>query len=826
MKKMKRGTALLLALALMASLTTTALIAASKNWITTGLGDLSQYYETGNSADPGYISTVDGDSGGTSYGLYMFVENTVIDFMNWLRKFETGSTARAMGDQLYNAYAYRADGTYYPGIGSNFRNTWKQIAATNRTEFGTAQTEFWKTQCYDTLLTNIKALFPSFNIDDYSIALKNVFWSRSVQHGVGVTSGANSTDGKSGATGIIYRAFANRLGGFKNQSEAELISAIYAESSKLDAAGKYKEGNMENLTASKYGIKDRSMTYFSANSGGVQTAVYSRLHVNEPSDALVMRYSNTTPAVAEGKYLLLSNVNQSLALSVTRDGSTVVEAKDGTALTLTYYNSGKYTLTAADGNRLADVSGTVKLVSPAVDNSQFWTIESGKLKNVSTGKFLHHDSATNGTYAVSADVTTVSSWQLSSLTGASGWTTVGLFYPGSTDSDGLGNAVNHNLTEGNASFPLRGIVSHPKGIQEVVVTVRNSSGSGFTTSAKVGGATWFDLWALDKTAKFTGLTQGTYTLTISATCNGGGSDTLVSSSFTVGARDTSITTGGNNDTYTVTFVNGKAKTTRTYTLGETYGELPSVTTEGFKGWFTSDGTEISSNSIVAAENHTVTAQFGELHTVTFVSDGVTVKTAQLAQGSLITAPSTPVKGADKDYVYSFKHWQDASGNKFVAGVTYMGDSDITYTAVFGKSANTSGTTKPTTPTAPTTPGTEAPTPTGDYLTGITPNTSVSTLTGAGYTVYSGNTAVTSGLVGTGMVATNGSASVTIVVTGDVSGDGKITITDVVKLQSDVAGASSLRGAYAQAGDINGDGKVTITDVVQAAQITVGQRSLG
>ena len=41
----------------------------------------------------------------------------------------------------------------------------------------------------------------------------------------------------------------------------------------------------------------------------------------------------------------------------------------------------------------------------------------------------------------------------------------------------------------------------------------------------------------------------------------------------------------------------------------------------------------------------------------------------------------------------------------------------------------------------------------------------------------------------------------------------------------VAGASKLSGAYAKAGDINGDGKVTITDVVQAAQVTVGQRTI-
>ena len=53
----------------------------------------------------------------------------------------------------------------------------------------------------------------------------------------------------------------------------------------------------------------------------------------------------------------------------------------------------------------------------------------------------------------------------------------------------------------------------------------------------------------------------------------------------------------------------------------------------------------------------------------------------------------------------------------------------------------------------------------------------------------------------------------------------LPITDVVKLQNKVAGASSLTGAYSLAGDINGDGKITITDVVQAAQVTVGQRTI-
>ena len=102
MKRMKRGTAIVLAAALVLSLLATALMAASKNWTGAGLGDLSQYYETGNSADPGYISTVKGDSGGTSYGIYMFASNagTPLSFVQWLQEFQKGSIYRDMGDTL------------------------------------------------------------------------------------------------------------------------------------------------------------------------------------------------------------------------------------------------------------------------------------------------------------------------------------------------------------------------------------------------------------------------------------------------------------------------------------------------------------------------------------------------------------------------------------------------------------------------------------------------------------------------------------------------------------------------------------------------------
>ena len=323
--------ALVLATVMLVSCVTTILLAASKPWIDTKLGSLSQYYETGNSADPGLISTVDEDSGGTSYGLYMFVEGTVATFMDWLKKSDN-AVYRGFGDTLYNAYAYNTRGEYYPGFGTNFKNTWQSIGhGKNSAEFGQAQTEFWGSTQYTDLIANIESLFPGFDIDNYSIALKNVFWSRSVHHGVGVTSGAKSSDGKSGATGVIYRAF-NALGGFKNQSEAELIAAIYAECSRLDPKGMYKEGNMETLTATKYGVYGRSMAYFNVNGGGVQTSVYSRLHVNEPADALVMRYANTSPGIAEGKYTLtyINGSEQNHGLDPSK--STLVDSKNAVQL--------------------------------------------------------------------------------------------------------------------------------------------------------------------------------------------------------------------------------------------------------------------------------------------------------------------------------------------------------------------------------------------------------------------------------------------------------------------------------------------------------------
>lgn len=962
--------ALILAAVMAVSCLTTILLAASKPWTGVGIGELSQYYETGNNADPGRVSNVKGDSGGTSYGLYMFVEGTVTNFINWLKQQPKGSTYYDFGDTLWRAYNFDVNGNENPGYGTNFKTVWQSIGhGKNSNEFGQAQTEFWGSTQYTQLVSNIERLFSGFDIDNYSVALKNVFWSRSVHHGVGVTYGANSDDKMSGATGVIARAFRS-LGGFKNQSEAELIAAIYAECSKLDTNGKWKEDNMETLTAKKYGIYGRSMAYFNINSGGVQTSVYSRLHVNEPADALVMRYTHSDPDIPEGKYTLLYNNNGEQNHGLGKSVSTLTAAADAMMLRLTYYNNGYYILTNDDGQRLSVSGGKLVLEAASTSNNQFWILGGGSgytLQNVGTKQYVtvtvtskevtedgsdvltrdervaamitavDEDTLDETTQArfeelttaevtalteehlkdksedeIKADLdkleaaekamydfivslpededkiteehqkqyselenaylesiknftgktldeiidivagklvdeqmaaeaeapkpsTTVTTytvgltdesakaarWSLNKLGGTDDWTLTGLFYPGCDDSDAIGGTVTHHLTDGNSSFPLRGVISCTKSISSVTVEVKGTSGEpGFTVTGS-GKGNWFDLWELDKSATFSSLKQGTYKLTIYGR-NASGEVSIWSDSFTVGAKDSSAP-AVKDDTYTVTFKNGSNTVTRTYKLGDTYGTLPTASGEGFQGWFTDDGEQIFENSIVAAEDHTITAKFGTLYTVTFKVDGSVYRSRQLAKDSPIVAPSNPFKSADSSYVYSFSHWVDGSGKRFVEGRTYMPAGDVTYTAVFTKTANSGGGTGGSTGGNT---GTNTPKPSGNYLTGVSPSTSVSAMNSAGYTIYSGSTKVTSGLVGTGMTAVSSSATVTIVVTGDVSGDGKITITDVVKLQKSVVGSGSLSGAYAKAADINGDGKVTITDVVQAAQVTVGQRTIG
>ena len=800
MKWMKQGAAAVLAAAVTLSLLATALMAASKNWLDAELGDLSQYYETGNNADPGYYSTVEGDLGGTSYGIYMFASNagTPLSFVQWLQEFKSGSIYRYMGDKLYDAYAYNVKGQYAPGYGSNFNATWRSIGDDYPEEFTQAQKDYWETHTY------------ADHLNDYSMALRNVLWSRSVHHGAGVIRGANSSDGRSGATGVVLRAF-DKLGGFQNQSEAQLIQAIYDECSRLSAAPETDtKKQMSGDTAEKYGVDGESMAYFSGNSGDVQLSVYRRLHVNEPADALVMLYANSEAPLADGDYRISPHGATDQALAANLSG--LVKTADAATVQLTYYASGYYTLSIG-GKRLADANGKVTLASPTSGNDQMWQLVGDGtyyLKNRGTGRML-----ALGTKSVTttSDSSAATGLQFSAI--GSTWNTEGMFYPSSED-------FTTQLVSGKSSYPMRGVVTSSMPISSIMVKVVSSNGStGFTASSSIKGtAYYYDLWNLDSACAFSKLSAGQYTMTITGT-NAAGTVTLAESRFTVDVNTNPDPGGLTDEEYIVAFQVGETVIeSRVYNLTDTYGELPAVEEAGFQGWFRGDGTEVSPNSPVAASNHTLYAKFGDLHTVTFKVDDTVVRTFKLSKGDLVTAPPNPVKAADSTYTYSFKQWVDQNGETFTAGATYMGRTDITYTAQFTKTANSGGNGN-----GGNGGGTDPGTPAGAFLTGIAPETSVKALNTSGYTVYDGKTEVTSGYVGTGMTAVSDSTRLTIVVTGDVTGDGRITITDVVKLQNYAAGAGDLDEAAMKAADINGDGRITITDVVQAAQVTVGQRTI-
>ncbi len=90
---------------------------------------------------------------------------------------------------------------------------------------------------------------------------------------------------------------------------------------------------------------------------------------------------------------------------------------------------------------------------------------------------------------------------------------------------------------------------------------------------------------------------------------------------------------------------------------------------------------------------------------------------------------------------------------------------------------------------------------------------------------------TSGTMKTGDVVkiyrTDGTefASYTVVIWGDVNGDGSISLADLLKVKRLVVGAAGLNGWYYTAGDINGDGSVGLADLLRLKQHIVGKKRI-
>ncbi len=127
---------------------------------------------------------------------------------------------------------------------------------------------------------------------------------------------------------------------------------------------------------------------------------------------------------------------------------------------------------------------------------------------------------------------------------------------------------------------------------------------------------------------------------------------------------------------------------------------------------------------------------------------------------------------------------------------------------------------------------------GNNITNIKNSTSVSTVqnnliragaTSAIFNDSNGKTITGSSLITTGstlIVKTNKETKTyTFIVTGDTSGDGKVTILDLLQVQKHIKGDKKLSSVYLSAGDTSGDGKVTILDLLQVQKHIKGDKKL-
>ena len=88
---------------------------------------------------------------------------------------------------------------------------------------------------------------------------------------------------------------------------------------------------------------------------------------------------------------------------------------------------------------------------------------------------------------------------------------------------------------------------------------------------------------------------------------------------------------------------------------------------------------------------------------------------------------------------------------------------------------------------------------------------------------------TTGLIGTGdtITITNGEVTSTynIVIYGDVSGDGEVTVLDLLKIQKHILGYTLLNGAFNKAADASHDSEITVLDLLKVQKHILGYTSI-
>lgn len=119
-----------------------------------------------------------------------------------------------------------------------------------------------------------------------------------------------------------------------------------------------------------------------------------------------------------------------------------------------------------------------------------------------------------------------------------------------------------------------------------------------------------------------------------------------------------------------------------------------------------------------------------------------------------------------------------------------------------------------------------------YISRIKPEISISTFksninSNVNYKIYdtSGNQVSNTNNVTTGMKLKTEKQEYILIVKGDINGDGKISITDLVRVNLYNVKMRTPNEVEKIASDINGDGKISITDVVQLNLAIVGKRKI-
>ncbi len=192
------------------------------------------------------------------------------------------------------------------------------------------------------------------------------------------------------------------------------------------------------------------------------------------------------------------------------------------------------------------------------------------------------------------------------------------------------------------------------------------------------------------------------------------------------------------------------------------------------------------------------------YTVTFKADGTTLKTETVVPGGSATAPTAPAKAG-----YVFSHW-----DKSYTSV----NANLTVNAVY-------------VPASYFTPDTAAESnrvnvdSAKGYITvkttGVTGTVFADCFTDADIKITTADgVAVTDGKVGTGYIVTSTIGgvvkSMTVVVTGDINGDGSVASADYLALISANQGISPIEGCYAAAADTDGSTNVTGADSLMLA----------